>query len=233
MSNVAWTGSAQTLGGAIFQQDGSAVDIVDSSFVRNEALDGPFAGGGAIYVAVGATSDVSKSMFESNVAKATGGEAYGGALIVDGNLIVNEGNSFLNNSVSSKMKAAGGAVAVMQPGQCRFAAHSLATFAENLVRIPDGGFSLRLRISACLLVAQAEGSNPSGGALYSEASGSRVLVHGANFDSNRVLVSLPILDVPPSRLCSVTHCRRCRFRVGAAMVGQSTHPVAPWSSRIV
>jgi len=83
-------------------------------------------------------------MFESNVVDATGGEAYGGALSVDGNLIVNEGNAFLNNSVSSKSKAAGGAVAVMQLGQCRFAAHSQATFAQNLVRIPDGGFSLFL-----------------------------------------------------------------------------------------
>ena len=175
----------------------------------------------------GATITVSKSMFESNVVDAAGGEAYGGALSVDGNLIVNEGNAFLNNSVSSKSKAAGGAVAVMQLGQCRFAAHSQATFAQNLVRIPDGGFSLRPRIDfgVLLLAAQAQGSNPSGGALYSEASGSRVLVHGATFDSNRVLVSLAIQDVP--RLCSVTRCRRCRFRVGAAMVGQSTPPLAP------
>jgi hypothetical protein len=83
-------------------------------------------------------------MFESNVVDATGGEAYGGALSVDGNLIVNEGNSFLNNSVSSKSKAAGGAIAVMQLGQCRFAAHSQATFAQNLVRNPAGGFLLFL-----------------------------------------------------------------------------------------
>jgi hypothetical protein len=143
VSNVVRTGSAQTLGGAICQQDGSVVDIVDSSFARNEALDGPFVGGGAIGMGVGATITVATSMFESNVADAAGGEAYGGALSVDGNLIVNEGNSFLNNSVSSKSKAAGGAVAVMQLGRCRFAAHSQATFAQNLVRIPDGGFSLR------------------------------------------------------------------------------------------
>jgi hypothetical protein len=144
VSNAVRTGSAQTLGGAICQQDGSVVDIVDSSFVRNEALGGPFVGGGAIRVGVGATITVATSMLESNVVDATGGEAYGGALSVDGNLIVNEGNSFLNNSVSSKSKAAGGAIAVMQLGQCRFAAHSQATFAQNLVRIPDGGFSLRV-----------------------------------------------------------------------------------------
>jgi hypothetical protein len=157
VSNVVRTGSAQTLGGAICQQDGSVVDIVDSSFARNEALDGPFVGGGAIRVGVGATITVATSMFESNVADAAGGEAYGGALSVDGNLIVNEGNAFLNNSVSSKSKAAGGAIAVMQLGQCRFAAHSQATFAQNLVRIPAGGFSLFLTadrfdhrsISAC------------------------------------------------------------------------------------
>ena len=156
VSNVVRTGSAQTLGGAICQQDGSVVDIVDSSFVRNEALGGPSVGGGAIGMGVGATITVATSMFESNVVDAIGGEAYGGALSVDGNLIVNEGNAFLNNSVSSKSKAAGGAVAVMQLGQCRFAAHSQATFAQNLVRIPMVAFRSELgrppnrrSISAC------------------------------------------------------------------------------------
>ena len=91
---------------------GTTIEVKGCWFVRNEAVNGVrLTGGGAIMVARGAFLRVSETTFEANSVTSFG-EACGGAIAVEGSLVLEGGVAFRANVVFGNFRVVGGAISV-------------------------------------------------------------------------------------------------------------------------
>jgi hypothetical protein len=119
--------------GALDLSPGTALDVKRCSFIRNEAVNGARStSGGAIGVHLGAFLRVSETTFHGN-SVASLGDSFGGAIVVDGSLAIEDRVAFRTNVVFGYVRAVGGAISVKLAASLNSSRSSGPEFVGNQV----------------------------------------------------------------------------------------------------
>jgi predicted outer membrane repeat protein len=179
-------------GGAISVNSGSLV-IHDTSFESNTAN----LRGGAIFARNGTDTEVDACTFRANTATGQNGVG-GGAILVDGGLLVVRSTTFETNGVLGGRVAYGGGGAI---GVSNYLGDTAgvtnvemydSVFTANIATSGNGGaiysdaalFGSKMTICTCTFHANSAGQY--GGAIYSDTYGGVLVIHDTRFEANQV-----------------------------------------------
>lgn len=186
MSNSASGSNALTYGGAIFGNNGPAVEIVDSIFGGNLASRG-----GAIYISGGGSLLITGSYFDNHEATAGGCIETNRTVVTIGDTMMERSSAsvcpFLMNSQFAECAQSGlGGSIFVRGGELRI---SGSTFAENTADTQGGAVMCdnvdRVVVQTTSFNRNGHGTtatNMNGGAIY--VTGGEFEVYGCFFDDN-------------------------------------------------